>query len=292
MRRETELIPARRQIDAAEHADAGLLHARFGFGLEIHRHRVIVPAADLALRVEGDVRDLELVVCGRFQVAAAHLHAEQHRRIRRRTLERRGKHVHRQAADRNGAVERLAHLGAGRVRGGLGRRGGGLHLRQRVAAARAHRDARARDAHVDTVKLSGLVAWRIVREHVVRAVVLDDAIERRVELVAVDDGEATGFVGDGAQAVLREPHLVPQRAGPDAQRRVVGERRDGDAFVLEAREPPRIDPVDGDVGLGRRRDQIARLIDDRRGGIVVEHIGDVVVDAFADEEDRLAAAVH
>ena len=47
----------------------------------------------------------------RLQIAAAHLDAEQHRRVRRRALERRGEHVHRQAADRQRAVERLAHFG-------------------------------------------------------------------------------------------------------------------------------------------------------------------------------------
>ena len=43
---------------------------------------------------------------------------------------------------------------------------------------------------------------RVVAEHVVRAVLLDDAIERRVEVVAADERDPAGLLGELAQVLL------------------------------------------------------------------------------------------
>ena len=53
-----------------------------------------------------------------------------------------------------------------------------------------------------------------------------------------------------------------------------------------------VDAVDRHVGARRRGNRVARRVDDRGGVAVVERIGDVVVDAFAEVDQRLAAAAH
>ena len=69
----------------------------------------------------------------------------------------------------------------------------------------------------------------------------------------LSDREAAGLVGDDAQAVVLEPHLVHQVGGAD---RVVGRQAaDLDGVLHPGRDPARIDAVDVDVGARRRRDQ-------------------------------------
>ena len=154
-----------------------------------------------------------------------------------------------------------------------------------------------RDADVDLVDPPRPRVGRVVREHVVRAVVLDDALEGGREVVLVDDGEAAGLFRQRAQAVLRQAQLVLQRALADAERRVVGERADLDRLVAEVGEAARIDAVDRHVRAGRGANRVARRVDDRRRALMVraalrDDVVDVVVDPFADEEDRLAPAAH
>ena len=131
-----------------------------------------------------------------------------------------------------------------------------LDFRQRVPAPRAHREAGPSHADIDLVKLSGLVGRRIVRQHVVGAVVPHDPVERVGELIAVDDREAAGLVRYRPQAVLRQPDLVLQRAAADAERTCRPETiRELDALVAEIGQAARVDAVDRDVRARRRGDR-------------------------------------
>ena len=152
------------------------------------------------------------------------------------------------------------------------------------------------DLDFDLVKLAvALVARRVVGQHVVGAVVADDALERGGELVGVHRREAAGFIGERPQAVLRQPQLVVERADADARGRIVGKAGDADGVVAHRGQTARIDRVDADVGAGGGGDRFAGVVDDRRGRaarrvVAANDVGDVVVDAFADEQHRLAAA--
>ena len=138
---------------------------------------------------------------------------------------------------------------------------------------------------------------RVVRQHVVRAVVLHDAIEGGRKIVAVDDGESAGLIRQDAEAVLRQAQLVLQRSRSDPERRIVGERSDFDRFVAEIGEAARVDAVDRHVRPRRRGNRIARLVENHRRVAVVrsalrDQIVDVIVDPFAEQQDCLAAPVH
>src|SRR5215468_3786188 len=111
----------------------------------------------LAFRVDGRVRQLDFSVRGRDQITPAKLDAEQHRRVRRRALERRGEDLHPEAADRNRALQGVDHL-----RGQVGLR---LYWRlaRRVGIASPGSDGQpwTRNADVDVVELA--VAFRVRR---------------------------------------------------------------------------------------------------------------------------------
>ena len=204
--------------------------------------------------------------------------------------------MQREPAHRQRAVDRLAQLRRRRPLRVRRRHGVGL-LRRHVAFARTDGEPRPRHAYVDLVQPARPRIGRIVREHVVRAVVLDDALVGGREIVLVDHRETAGLVRQDAQAVLREPQLVLQRTGADPERRVVGVRLDLDRLVAEIGEAARVDAVDRDVGSGRRRDRVARRVHHHRRAVVIrsaarDHVVDVVVDPLADEEDRLAAPAH
>ena len=187
--------------------------ARLGLGLQIRqRQRIGVAALHLAVGVDRDIREQDLSIGIDLHVAATQLDAEQHRRIRRGALERRREHVHRQAADRQRAVERLAQLRRRRAVACRLRRVG--LLRRQVALARADGQTRAASRAPQSGEPARARVRRVVRQHVVRAVVLDDALEGGREVVAVDDGKTAGLLGQRAQAVLRQPQLVLQRALP------------------------------------------------------------------------------
>ena len=80
----------------------------------------------------------------------------------------------------------------------------------------------------DLVRPPGPRVRRVVGQHVIRAVVLDDALERGREIVLVDDGETAGLLGQRAETVLGQAQLVLQRPLADAERCVVGERAELD----------------------------------------------------------------
>ena len=202
----------------------------------------ILPCASTAMN------DSSTLLFGvRLSVAAEHLDAEQHRRVGRGALERRGEHAHRQPADGQRALQRVAHLRRRRARC-VGRRRRRLAPGRRVPLARAHGHPGPRHAHLDLVELAVALVGRrrIVREHVVRAVVLDDAIEGGGEIVPVDRREPAGLLRQRAQAVLRQAQLVAHgdlRPMPSVGSS--GYAADLDVLVAEVRQAARIDAVDG-----------------------------------------------
>ena len=101
VRGDPQLIAARRELETAQHAESGLLDARFGFRPQVGRQVVGGSAARLALRVEGVVRHLDLAVLGQTEILADHFDADEHRRLRGGALERRREHAHADAADLN-----------------------------------------------------------------------------------------------------------------------------------------------------------------------------------------------
>ena len=130
---------------------------------------------------------------------------------------------------------------------------------------------------------------RVVAEDVVAAVVADDALEALGEIVRVDRGKAAGLVGQDAEAVLRRLQLALQRHHPEVERRVVGDRRDLRGIV-EGAQAARIDPVEADVGARGGGDGVLAVLPDVGGVGVGDRIVNVVVDPFAEEHDRFAAA--
>jgi hypothetical protein len=137
----------------------------------------------------------------------------------------------------------------------------------------------------------------VIRQHVVGAVVLDDALKAAGDVVAVDDREPAGFIGQDAQAVLRELQFVPQRTRPDTKRGVVGKRLDFNRLVAEVGQAARIDAIDRHVRSRRRGDDVAGRVEHHRRAEVVgsaagNDVVDVVVDPFAHQEDRLSPAAH
>ena len=63
------------------------------------------------------------------------------------------------------------------------------------------------------------------------------------------------------------------------------------SFVMPTR-PARIDRVEVHVGARRHRDGVLRGADHVGGALAAERVRDRVVDAFAEEQDRLAPAAH
>ena len=167
-------------------------------GLSDSVTRVGVAAAHLALRIDCVIRQLQPIVVREPQVAPSYLDAEQHRRIGRGALERRRKHLHRQAADRQRAVERVLDFRCADVLG-VDRRRFRL-LRRDVRLPGAHRQSWPRDAHVDLVHASRPRIRRVVSHHVVRAVVADDAVVGGVEVVLVHDRESARLLRQNARA--------------------------------------------------------------------------------------------
>ena len=108
------------------------------------------------------------------------------------------------------------------------------------------------------MKLPVQLAGRVVADQVVRAQVVDDALEAAGEIVRVDDGEAVGRFGERAQ-----------RVDPAAQHGLIDRRRDDrrrrprDVLPhhrrVEDRQPARIDRVERRVGAVRLVEQIAEL---------------------------------
>ena len=62
------------------------------------------------------------------------------------------------------------------------------------------------------------------------------------------------------------------------------------SVVDHRRQAARVDAVDGDVGARRRGNHVARRVHDVVASAVVEDVVDVVVDAFAEQHQGLAAA--
>ena len=134
----------------------------------------------------------------------------------------------------------------------FGVRGADVADRRHVTFARPDREARPLHPHVDVVEPAvPLVTGRIVAEHVVAAVLPDDARERFVQVVVIDGGEPAGVFRDAAEAVLAVTHGIehrPHRIG------LVGQRLELDRFVEPGADPARVDPVNGHVGAIRRGD--------------------------------------
>ncbi len=63
-------------------------------------------------------------------------------------------------------------------------------------------------------------------------------------------------------------------------------------LVGHADQPARIDRVEVHVGARRHRDRILRRADDVARALPAERVLNGVIDAFAEEQDRLAAAPH
>ena len=96
---------------------------------------------------------------------------------------------------------------------------------------------------------------------------------------------------------MREADLVVQRPLSDSERRVVREGADLDRLVAKVGQAARVDAVNRHVRARRGQDGIARRLHHRGRALMVgtvlgDDVVDVVVDAFADEENRLTAAVH
>ncbi len=133
---------------------------------------------------------------------------------------------------------------------------------------------------------------RIVAQHVVRAVGLDDARERVREVVGIDRGEAGGLVRERDEAVLRYLHLLQQPLRVQLQRIIEGRPVQLDRFCGHAHQSARIDGVEADIGARRRRNRLTRGQPHFGCLIPGEGIVDGVVDPFAEQEQRLAAAPH
>ncbi len=309
VRRDAKLISPGRNLEPAERAHPRPLNDCFCLGTQIEGHRVGVAALVLALGIHREIRDLDLVASPKPQILPAHFHAEQDGGVRRRALERRREHLHGQAADRQRALERVARVHgepARRIHGG--RRCEGLRGWIRVASSRAHGEPRSVHTHLNVVELAvGFWIRRVVREDVVRAVLLDDAIEGIGEAVRVDDRETARFLGKRPEAVVLQAELVLQATKTETGDLLFGQcagglagagisratRRRGiqlDPDVAHVCQAARIDGINADVRFGRRANQIARSVDDHRGVNLVEHVFDVVLDPLAHEQQRLLAA--
>ena len=212
-------------------------------------------------------------------------------------LNGRGEYTHGEAAHLQRAVEGLEHL----LRHPAGLRASPPASPSGRAYPRrgAHDDTGLVHLHLDAVELAvRLGGRRIVREHVVRAVVPHDAVEHVRGVVAVHRGEAAALVRQPAQAVLREAQFVAHRARPMPDAGSDWSAKLLTPIVSSPRrgKPPRIDAVDADVRPRRHRDRLPDVVHDRGRGtgrrvVAADDVVDVVVDPLAEEEHRLAAAV-
>ena len=155
---------------------------------------------------------------------------------------------------------------------------------------------------------------RIVAEHVIAAVGVDDPIEGRRHVVGVQRREPARLLGQLPQRVLRRPELLHQfvlhaedaaRGPGDAAAGRVRARHHnhgtrttgpiGDPGALHEvrghpRQAARIDRVEIHVGARRHGDGVLTRANDRRRIVRAEHVANRVVEPFAEEEQGLAPA--
>src|SRR5206468_1574305 len=114
-------------------------------------------------------------------------------------------------------------------------------------STRTHDDPGPIEADLNVVK-PAVPFWirRVIRQHVVRAVLRDDAIECGRKSVRIDDGEAARLLRERPKAVVLEAQLVLQPSGVEvSQRRVPritgSQSIQLDALIAEVGQTARID---------------------------------------------------
>src|SRR5207344_2935374 len=109
-------------------------------------------------------------------------------------------------------------------------------------------------------------------------------------IARIDDGQSTSLLGQGNQALLREPELVQRSAERSVlELRIVGPRADVDQLA-KLTQSARIDPVHVHVCTLGSSGCLLCLCDDCGSGLgQVERLVDVVVETFAEEQQRFAS---
>ena len=165
----------------------------------------------------ANVRQLHSLAPVERQVTAAQLDAHDDRRIRRRSFERRRKNPHCETGRWERAAQCPEHDG-GRTAIVRDDRGRWIPSRRRIASPGPYSQIRPGGSHFDSMEPPvAPVGWRIVGQHVVRAVVTDNPVECRTEVIGADHGKAVGFVRKCAQTVLGQLQLASQAAGADTR---------------------------------------------------------------------------
>ncbi len=147
-----------------------------------------------------------------------------------------------------------------------------------------------------------MVRWSVPKQ-VIPAIGLDDAIECHGKGIRVHGGETACAVGERAKAVLREVHFLLQRLEAAERRarglcgirsRVIGGAgfRHLQQVACHADQSARIEREEVHVCVSGGADCILRRLCDLAAAWRIEDVGHRVVDALAEQQQRLPAAAH